>query len=54
LSAAIDWLNLWKPAIDVLDGLLGQTVSGQSWHPRDGRIVEPGLHQSTTDVTPVG
>jgi hypothetical protein len=45
-----NWLNLWKPTIDALDALLGQTVAGQSWHPRDGRIVELGLHQQVDDT----
>ncbi len=40
-----NWLHLWKPTIDALDALLGQTVEGHDWHPRDGRIVELGLHQ---------
>jgi hypothetical protein len=39
-----DWLDLWKPTIDSLDPLLGSTVPGRPWHPRDGRIVELGLH----------
>lgn len=44
-----NWLNLWKPTIDALDALLGQTVPGQSWHPRDGRIVSLGLHRQVDD-----
>jgi hypothetical protein len=39
-----NWLNLWKPTIDALDPLLGRTRPGRAWHPRDGRIVELGLH----------
>lgn len=39
-----NWLNLWKPTIDALDPLLGPTSAGRDWHPRDGRIVELGLH----------
>lgn len=42
-----NWPNLWKPTIDSLDGLLGPTVQGRPWHPRDGRIVELGLHCRT-------
>jgi hypothetical protein len=44
-----NWLNLWKPTIDALDMLLGQTVPGKAWHPRDGRIVELGLHQQVDE-----
>ena len=40
-----NWTNLWKPTIDSLDRLLGQTIPGRPWHPRDGRIVELGLHR---------
>jgi hypothetical protein len=40
-----NWLNLWKPTIDALGQILGNTSPGQSWHPQDGRIVELGLHR---------
>ncbi len=33
-----------------MDVLLGQTVPGQAWHPRDGRIVELGLHQQVDNT----
>lgn len=39
-----NWLNLWKPTIDALDPLLGRTRPERDWHPRDGRIVDLGLH----------
>lgn len=39
-----NWLNLWKATIDALDPLLGPTSPDHRWHPRDGRIVELGLH----------
>ena len=39
-----NWLNLWKPTIDALDPLLGPTQPNRDWHPRDGRIVDLGLH----------
>lgn len=39
-----NWLNLWKPTIDALDPLLGRTRPDQDWHPKDGRIVDLGLH----------
>jgi hypothetical protein len=43
VGSSRNWLNLWKPAIDALDPILGSTPS-RSWHPRDGRIIELGLH----------
>ncbi|MGN9890413.1 hypothetical protein [Micromonospora sp. L31] len=39
-----NWTNLWKPTIDALDPILGSITPGRSWHPRDGRIIELGLH----------
>lgn len=39
-----NWLNLWKPTIDALDPLLGRTQPDRDWHPKDGRIVDLGLH----------
>lgn len=39
-----NWLSLWKPTIDALDPLLGRTRADRAWHPRDGRIVDLGLH----------
>jgi hypothetical protein len=39
-----DWLDLWTPTIESLDPLLGSSGPGEQWHPRDGRIVELGLH----------
>ncbi|MCU1578626.1 MAG: hypothetical protein JWP19_830 [Rhodoglobus sp.] len=41
-----NWLNLWKPSIDALDKLLGRTNPERRWHPRDGRIIELGLHRN--------
>jgi hypothetical protein len=41
-----NWLNLWKPTIDALDPLLGRTYPDRAWHPRDGRIIELGMHVS--------
>lgn len=46
VGARRNWLNLWKPTIDALDRLLGRTFATRSWHPRDGRITELGLHCS--------
>jgi len=39
-----NWLNLWKPTIDALERILGSSSLQRQWHPRDGRIVELGLH----------
>lgn len=39
------WLNLWKPTIDALGKLLGESRTDRSWHPRDGRIVHLALHR---------
>jgi hypothetical protein len=44
-----NWLNLWKPTIDTLDQFLGRTRHDRPWHPRDGRIIELGLHRTTDD-----
>jgi hypothetical protein len=44
-----NWLSLWKPTIDALDPLLGRTRTDRDWHPRGGRITDPGLH---LDVDP--
>lgn len=38
------WVNLWKPAIDALDPILGRTFPDRPYHPRDGRVVRLGLH----------
>jgi hypothetical protein len=43
------WLNLWKPTIDALDPLLGRTSPDRLWHPKDGRIIELGLHLTTNN-----
>jgi hypothetical protein len=40
------WPNLWKPTIDALDPILGPTRPDRPWHPRDGRIVNLGLHSA--------
>jgi hypothetical protein len=39
-----NWANLWKPTIDALGTLLGWATPRRSWHPRDGRVIELGLH----------
>ena len=39
-----NWANLWKPAIDSLGPILGSEGS-RPWNPRDGRVVQLGLHQ---------
>jgi hypothetical protein len=37
-------MNLWKPTIDSLGPLLGDTRGTRRWNPLDGRIVELSLH----------
>ncbi|WP_232008119.1 hypothetical protein [Mycobacterium gordonae] len=44
VGARRNWLNLWKQTIDSLDAILGRTNPNRRWHPRDGRIVELGMH----------
>jgi hypothetical protein len=43
-SARRNWISFWKPTIDALTPILGPTRPDREWHPRDGRIVELGLH----------
>ena len=43
------WINLWKPAIDALGGILG-LVGTRRWHPRDDRIVALSLHREVNDT----
>jgi hypothetical protein len=39
-----NWLDLWWSTIDGLGPLLGQSPAQPQFHPRDGRIVDLGLH----------
>lgn len=39
-----NWANLWKPAIDALENVLG--VGPRRFHPRDDRVVILGLHRT--------
>jgi hypothetical protein len=39
-----NWLDLWWSTIDGLGPLLGQSPAHPRFHPRDGRIVDLGLH----------
>jgi len=39
-----NWLDLWWSTLDGLGPLLGQSPSAPEFHPRDGRIVDVGLH----------
>lgn len=39
-----NWTNLWKPTIDALDPILRPAAPRRSWNPRDGRVIELGLH----------
>ncbi len=41
-----DWLDLWWSTLDGLGPLLGQSPTAPQWHPRDGRVVDLGLHRS--------
>jgi len=43
-----NWLNLWKPTIDALGGLLGLEGTAP-WNPRDGRITRLALHRAVDD-----
>jgi hypothetical protein len=43
------WVNLWKPAIDALGGILG-LVGARPWHPRDDRIVALSLHREVDNA----
>ena len=38
------WPNLWKATIDSLGPILGYDAGAREWNPRDGRIVDLGLH----------
>lgn len=44
VSPERNWVNLWKPAIDALGGILGE--GSRPWHPRDGRIADLTLRRS--------
>jgi hypothetical protein len=39
-----NWANLWKPAIDALEAILGP--GPRPFHPRDDRVIRLGLHRS--------
>jgi hypothetical protein len=41
-----DWLDLWWSTIDGLGPLLGQAPNQPEFRPRDGRIVDLGLHRT--------
>jgi hypothetical protein len=44
------WLKLWKPTIDALGRLLGDSGTAGAWNPQDGRIVRLGLHRHADDT----
>jgi hypothetical protein len=44
VGPARDWLDLWWSTLDGLGPLLGQSPSAPEFRPRDGRIVDLGLH----------
>ncbi len=39
-----NWLDLWWSTLDGLGPVLGQSPNAPEFHPRDGRIVDLGLH----------
>lgn len=39
-----NWINLWKPTIDALGKILGQSPGRGAWNPLDGRVTDLGLH----------
>jgi hypothetical protein len=41
-----NWLDLWWSTIDGLGPLLGEVPGHPPFHPRDGRIVDLGLHRT--------
>jgi len=41
-----NWLDLWWATLDGLAPLLGQSPGHPRYHPRDGRIVDLGLHRT--------
>jgi hypothetical protein len=41
-----DWLDLWWSTIDGLGPLLGHAPAAPEFNPRDGRIVDLGLHRT--------
>lgn len=43
-----NWANLWKPAIDSLENVLG--AGPRRFHPRDDRIVILGMHRTLDPV----
>lgn len=50
VGPARNWAQLWKPAIDALDPILGRTIPERSFHPRDDRLVRLGLHRLVDDA----
>jgi hypothetical protein len=44
VGPARNWLDLWWSTLDGLGPLLGQSPTEPEGHPRDGRIVDLGLH----------
>lgn len=49
VGATRSWLNLWKPSIDALGRLLGESAGSRPWNPEDGRIIRLGLHRQQDD-----
>jgi len=45
-----NWLDLWWSTLDGLGPLLGQSPAAPEFYPRDGRIVDLGLHCTVDDA----
>ena len=43
------WLDLWWSTLDGLGPLRGQSPAEPEFHPRDGRVVDLGLHVTVDD-----
>lgn len=50
VGSSRSWINVWKGGIDSLTPILGHTVPGREFHPRDDRIVNLGLHREIDDA----
>jgi hypothetical protein len=47
VSSTRNWTNLWKPAIDAIDGpILGVPNPESPWSPNDDHITRLGLHRT--------
>jgi hypothetical protein len=46
-SSKRNWTSLWKPTIDAMGPVLGETAPHRPFHPNDDRIVSLALHFNT-------